>query len=102
VCGVHFVVEYTIMELDEYKNIRVVARVRPLSSKEILEKSKETIVATEASSTIAIVNDRKFEFDQVFSPLASQAQVYDKTAADLVRTHLFSGFNVTVMACTFQ
>jgi hypothetical protein len=88
--------------LESIQNIRVVARVRPLSSKEILEKSKETIVAFEASSTIAIVNDRKFEFDQVFSPLASQAQVYDKTAADLVRRHLFSGFNVTVLACKFH
>lgn len=87
--------------IDSVQNIRVVVRVRPLSSKEILERSKETIVAFEASSTIAIVNDRKFEFDHVFSPLASQAQVYEKTAADLVRKHLFHGFNVTVLACKF-
>ena len=85
--------------IESMQNIRVVTRVRPLSSKEILEKSNETIVAFEASSTIAIVNDRKFPFDHVFSPLASQEQVYEKTAADLVRKHLFNGFNVTVLAC---
>jgi hypothetical protein len=85
--------------VDSLQNIRVVTRVRPLSSKEILEKSKETIVAFESSSTIAVVNDRKFEFDHVFSPLASQSEVYEKSVEDLVRNHLFHGFNVTVLAC---
>ena len=81
------------------QNIKVVARVRPLSSKEITENSEVSIVAKQSSKEIEVEKDRKFEYDDVFGPDATQISVYDKTAGDMIENHLFRGFNVTILAC---
>jgi len=83
------------------QNIRVVARIRPLSSKEQNENSKEVVRAKEEGNKgyIAVEDHRKpFEYDAVFGPSSTQSSVYEKTAGDLIRNNLFKGFNVTVLA----
>lgn len=81
------------------QNIRVVTRVRPISSKEINEESKECVAVMEESKSIVVTKGNKsFEYDAVFGPKTSQQQVYEQTAGDLIRNNLFKGFNVTVLA----
>ena len=81
------------------QNIRVVARIRPLSTKEQRENSKQQIVISkEVENSIQVDQNRRFEFDKVFQASASQSEVYEQTAGDLIQNHLFKGFNVTVLA----
>eukprot|EP00550_Attheya_septentrionalis_P002547 CAMPEP_0198286518 /NCGR_PEP_ID=MMETSP1449-20131203/5588_1 /TAXON_ID=420275 /ORGANISM="Attheya septentrionalis, Strain CCMP2084" /LENGTH=1430 /DNA_ID=CAMNT_0043984289 /DNA_START=169 /DNA_END=4461 /DNA_ORIENTATION=- len=80
------------------QNVRVVARLRPLSGKEISEKSNESIKASEASNTLVIDKNRTFEYDAVFPPKATNSEVYEKTAGDMVSDNIFKGFNVTILA----
>jgi len=99
------------------QNVRVVARVRPLSNKEITEKSSESIVAHSKQSTIRVhssssssshgdftnSNDnnndkRNFEFDSVFGPNSTQEQVYEGTCGDMINSSIFKGFNATILA----
>jgi len=92
------------------QNVRVVARVRPLSTKELNEKSSESIVALSQLSTIRVhssedVNNggsgsdkRKFEFDSVFGPASTQQEVYENTCGDMISTSIFKGFNATILA----
>lgn len=81
------------------QNIRVVARIRPLSTKELDENCKESLTAAEALRTIVVDKTKKFEYDAVFGPESTQSSVYEKTAGDMIRNNLFKGFNVTVLAC---
>jgi hypothetical protein len=83
------------------QSIRVVTRVRPLSTKEMNEQAKESVKAIESSKMIQVDNTREFYFDSVFGPSTTQKQVYDQTAGDMIRNNLFKGFNVTVLACTY-
>lgn len=80
------------------QSIRVVTRVRPLSTKEINERAKESVKAIESSKMIQVDKSREFYFDSVFGPSTTQKQVYDQTAGDMIRNNLFKGFNVTVLA----
>eukprot|EP00984_Skeletonema_dohrnii_P002943 scaffold1006_cov114-Skeletonema_dohrnii-CCMP3373.AAC.4 len=89
-------------------NVRVVARLRPLSTKERNEHSNESIRANVHSSSIAVPdhhndtgnnnNTRKFEFDAVFPPNSSQEQVYQTTCGDMISKSIFRGFNATILA----
>ena len=84
------------------QNIRVVARIRPLSSKEQKENSRAIVTSRDEDNKgyIAVEDHRKpFEYDAVFGPSSTQSNVYEKTAGDLIRNNLFKGFNVTVLAC---
>ena len=81
---------------DQNQNVRVVARLRPLSKKEIGEHSAE---ATKASGRQIIVEgQRNFEYDAVFGPQTTQEEVYKATAGDTVEKNIFRGFNVTILA----
>lgn len=86
------------------QNVRVVARVRPLSSKELSEKSSESIRAQPGFSTIDVNSEgincdkRKFEFDSVFGPNSTQSEVYERTAGDMIKSSIFRGFNATILA----
>ena len=99
------------------QNVRVVARVRPLSNKEITEKSSESIVAYSKQSTIRVhssssssshgdftnsndnnIDQRNFEFDSVFGPNSTQEQVYEGTCGDMINSSIFKGFNATILA----
>ena len=84
------------------QNVRVVARLRPLSAKELSENSTEAITATpspaNADGTLLVDKSRRFEYDAVFHPKAAQAEVYEQTAGDSIQCSLFKGFNVTILA----
>lgn len=98
----------TISELDEShmsteshmssQNIRVVARIRPISSREEREDSKQVLVPSNETDSIRVDQNKTFFFDKVFQPEASQSEVYEQTAGDMIQNHLFKGFNVTVLA----
>jgi hypothetical protein len=83
------------------QNVRVVARVRPLSSKELAEQSSECI-ATSSQSNYGVVRvlseDKRFEFDSVFAPEATQEDVYVGTAGNMIKESIYSGFNATILA----
>jgi len=78
--------------------------VRPLSAKELSEKSSESIRAHPSISTIDVDSEgiscdkRKFEFDSVFGPNSTQKEVYEKTAGDMIKNSIFKGFNATILA----
>lgn len=80
------------------QNIRVVTRIRPLSTKELNEKSKESVTAQEALKMVKVAKNKDFAFDAVFGPNTTQKHVYESTAGDMIRNNLFKGFNVTVLA----
>jgi hypothetical protein len=80
------------------QNIRVVARIRPLSAKERKEQSKQILVPDVPTNSIQVDENRRFEFDKVFQASATQGEVYEQTAGDMIQNHLFKGFNVTVLA----
>ena len=90
-------------------NVRVVARLRPLSSKEKNEQSNESIRANVHSKSISVPdnsdgssssnnNQRNFEFDAVFPPNSTQEQVYQTTCGDMISKSIFRGFNATILA----
>lgn len=79
------------------QNIRVVARIRPLSAKEVKESSKQALIANLAANSIG-VEKKGFVFDKVFQAAVTQKEVYEQTAGDMIQNHLFKGFNVTVLA----
>lgn len=79
------------------QNVRVVTRIRPLSPKEISEQSQECISST--SAVINVLNeDKHFEFDSVFGPLATQEEVYKGTAGSMIQDSIYKGFNGTILA----
>jgi hypothetical protein len=77
-------------------NVRVVARIRPLSARESLEKEimhclDERLVQVKTSE------QRFFELDRVFGVDSTQQQVYEASGArEAVTNDLFAGFNCTV------
>ena len=86
--------------LQELKgNIRVYCRVRPLSQREG-EGEQSSVSVTDAGS-LTVVNPEKrsshqFEFEQVFSPASTQAEVFAEVS-ELV-TSVLDGFNVCIFA----
>ena len=53
-----------------------------------------------ATSMMAGKDDvqRQFSYDAVFSPEASQKEVYDRSVGDAVRRNIFRGYNTTIIA----
>jgi hypothetical protein len=96
------------MNMDSDSNIRVVARVRPTQSNdEQVPRYKHYSVDADVTGNkirTTFESDhrregRVFEFDHVFGPNASQAEVYEKTCKDLIQDDLCEGYNVTIIAC---
>ena len=88
---------------DSDQNVRVVARIRPLSAKEISENSAESIVAHPTIATVRVsasstsdAASKKFEFDSVLGPSSTQEEVYRQTCADMIPSSVFKGFNATM------
>lgn len=80
-------------------NVRVVARIRPLSSRE--NASKEIIGSLDDRLVqVKGPEQRFFELDAVFGKDSTQQQVYERSGArDAVTQDLFAGFNCTVRSC---
>ena len=89
-------------------HVRVVARIRPLSSTELSQGAK--VVAAKkpmvprrfhASEGVEFNgNDRRcFELDSVFDPCSTQEQVYEGSGAKkAVCEDMFNGFNCTILS----
>jgi kinesin family protein 11 len=79
------------------KNVRVVARVRPLS---VMEADKRSVV-TSSNTSIVIENgdSRNYDYDAVFGPESTQIEVYQQSGAkDAVCKDILQGFNCTILA----
>ena len=77
-------------------NVRVVARIRPLSSR---EKTSKEIMGSLDDRLVQVkgTEQRFFELDAVFGKDSTQQQVYERSGArEAVTQDLFSGFNCTV------
>ena len=102
---------------NEQQNVKVVARIRPLSTKEINEKSLECITANTDNSTIHVTdntsssnsnsslnndNKRTFNFDAVYNSNTSQEELYEKTIGgengNMISNSIFNGYNATILA----
>ncbi len=82
--------------------------MRPLSTKELGERSSESIVADAEQVTIRVVHpsedvsssgggggDKRkfeFEFDAVFGPSSTQAEVYENSCGDMISSSIFKGY----------
>ena len=105
------------------QNVRVVARVRPPSARELAEQQRggggnnycrpDAIVADVGRNAVRVVSGdppssdadaahgddgRRFEFDAVLGPTSTQAQVYDSTCGDMISSSIFRGYNATILA----
>lgn len=83
------------------ERVRVAVRCRPSNSREAGERLAMTV--NEASNQVVLQGaapgeaPRAFTFDHAFGPGASQQQVYDATARELVDSAL-AGYNATLFA----
>ena len=81
-------------------NVRVVARLRPLSQKEIREKCKEAIHGNGANGSLVTTlhnSTKVFEYDDVLLPNATHLEVYNRTAGSAVKRDVMRGFNTTIL-----
>jgi hypothetical protein len=87
-------------------NVRVVARIRPLSTREKAEPEIMTSLDDRLVQVKMMDQKRFFELDRVFGIDSTQQQVYDGSGArEAVTNDLFAGFNCTVSMnerCVFQ
>ncbi len=90
--------QFTSASENQSQNIRVVTRIRPLSLKEQKENSRPILVTNDGDNSIQVDQNKRFVFDKVFHDAATQKEVYEQTAGDMIQNHLFKGFNVTVLA----
>lgn len=91
--------------------VRVVARIRPLSEKELNENSHEALSKLQgpngAETSLVQVNNnqgtgsdkRWFELDAVLDGSSNQSNVYRESGAkQAVTQDLFAGFNTSILA----
>lgn len=82
----------------ESSSVKVVVRVRPMVSHEILEGSRPCVFIEQALKPQQLmILDKCFEFDYALSADVSQRDVYEATARPLLE-QFFKGYNATVLA----
>ncbi|XP_018311135.1 kinesin-like protein KIF3A [Mycetomoellerius zeteki] len=97
--------EDSTTELGEIENVRVVVRVRPLSSKEFDVHCKNIIDVDALNAEITIENPnaaqgeppKVFSFDAVFDTDSTQVDIYNETARPIV-DKVLQGYNGTIFA----
>nr|CAH7741332.1 unnamed protein product [Callosobruchus chinensis] len=77
------------------QNIKVVVRVRPITRTEE-EQNVKNIVKCLTHKEI-LMKEKKYAFDRVFKPAASQIELYVNVVAPLIKD-VISGYNCTVFA----
>jgi len=87
---------------DKSECVKVVVRVRPISSTEISDKRKVIVTADHSRAEISVVNPeggppKLFTFDAAYSAESKQEQIYDSTAYPIIESVL-KGFNGTIFA----
>ena len=85
------------------ESVRVVVRVRPLSSKE-KQDGREMVVKVDKKAGMILVKEpgssdppKQFTFDNVYQPGCAQKEIYDETAAPIVDAAM-EGYNGTIFA----
>ena len=88
---------------DRNEAVRVVVRIRPMSSKEMQDARTVVAVANSERAEVKISNPKSekesktFTFDSTYGADATQKQIYDITASPIVDSVL-QGFNGTIFA----
>ncbi|KAI9494693.1 P-loop containing nucleoside triphosphate hydrolase protein [Zychaea mexicana] len=77
--------------------VRVALRVRPLTQKETLCNSAETISFIQNEPQIYIGNEHSFTYDHVFDTKSHQQHIYSTSVQPLVEKYV-DGFNATILA----
>eukprot|EP00462_Mataza_sp_D1_P017353 CAMPEP_0175160044 /NCGR_PEP_ID=MMETSP0087-20121206/23779_1 /TAXON_ID=136419 /ORGANISM="Unknown Unknown, Strain D1" /LENGTH=530 /DNA_ID=CAMNT_0016448201 /DNA_START=20 /DNA_END=1609 /DNA_ORIENTATION=- len=83
-------------------NVKVCCRFRPFSEREISVNAKQNYRATETEVQMKNIREKKLDdfrytFDAVFKEEASQSEIFEKTAAPMIKDML-AGYNTTVFA----
>ena len=79
------------------QNMRVVARVRPLSEKEL--NSPKCVAIDIGSSVVRILDQNKqFKLDAVFGEEVDQKAFYDGAIGNMVENGIYRGYNGTILA----
>jgi hypothetical protein len=87
------------------ETVRVIVRVRPLSSKEKDQGREQIVRVDKKTSSIQVRNPdadtreapRSFTFDNVYGDQSEQKTIYDETAAPIVEAAM-QGYNGTIFA----
>jgi kinesin family protein 3/17 len=87
------------------ESVRVIVRVRPLSSKEKDQGREQIVNVDRKTSSIQVRNPdadsreapRSFTFDNVYGDTSEQKTIYDETAAPIVEAAM-QGYNGTIFA----
>ena len=82
---------------DESVSVKVAVRVRPLSSSEKTQGSRECLRLDSRLPVVDAGGDRKFEYDFAYGSKARQSDIYEQTTAPLLN-RVFDGFNATILA----
>jgi kinesin family protein 3/17 len=96
---------YRKMEKEEFENVQVVVRVRPMNSKELDDHCQIIVFVDTISNTISIYNSNAtceepakiFSFDAVFDSKSTQVDIYNETARPII-DKVLQGYNGTIFA----
>ncbi|GMH38073.1 hypothetical protein BSKO_05957 [Bryopsis sp. KO-2023] len=79
------------------EGIHVAVRVRPLVEREERSGAESILFSDEENGYLVLGRDRKFHFNNVFGITASQEEVYQKCASNLL-DGCFEGMNASILA----
>ena len=77
--------------------VQVALRIRPLVPRERAEGDNECIRALPGLEQVILSNGKNFSFNYVFAQSSPQVEIYETSVQPLL-THLYKGYNVTVLA----
>ena len=77
--------------------VKVALHIRPLVPREKAETCKECIRTIPDQQQVILGKDKNFLFDYVFAQSSPQVEIYETSVQPLL-THLYKGYNVTVLA----
>jgi hypothetical protein len=87
--------------LDRTTNVRVALRVRPLISRELVERTTTCVVDDEDNNEVVIgvaPKEKRFTYDYVIGPTATQHDLYTRCGINNLVDGCFHGYNATIFA----